>query len=457
MFKSWALQADGEVRERKRSFDPETGKTSCPQACGHCRAKKVKCTGEKTGCKRCEALGRACVYTQSTRGQNGPAAERANQTDSERASKRRSLSPQSVAATGNATEEAPNDSLFVAGDDNCAEASDINSRHPDTPPPPILGDVSSSGSSSEPSSACSAILATDDFNMSDVALPTDFNAHLEDFFVDLEGRTANGFDVENTIVAKPLGISPPQDAPSLLEGTASAPLAFLNHDSKPDEVDSYGPFYSGPAPHDILQLITNSGDAFPYIPTPVSPTLPSFPTDLNCRCLQRIVLLMDEVEDMLGDDPPDPAKDSPATSLAAHKEAVRHVQAMLGCDSCISSAENMTIVTFLVSKLAQLCRRVSELIASSGKGGGSATGSTTATSSATAENDKDMGIGGYKVESDEEYRVVIGGLLGLQLRKLNFAVQQLTQVSSKLESHAMSRRLGAVKRTLASLLAQHEL
>lgn len=455
MFNSWALHADGEVRERKRSFDPETGKTSCPQACGHCRNKKVKCTGEKTGCKRCEALGRVCVYTQSTRGQNGAAGERANQSDSERAAKRRSQSPKNTALTGSTAKAAPDDPIFVAGDDISAETSSIKSRHQDTPPSPAPGDLSSSSASSEPSSTCSAIFATEDFDMTDVKIPTDFNARLEDFFVDLEGRTASGYDIHEPIAAKSIDISSSQLTQSPIEGTAGVSLDFLNHNTTLDDADSsYGPFYTGTEPHEIMELITKPEHTFTYIPTPVSPTLPSFPTDINCRCLQRIVLLMDEVEDMLGDDPPDPSKDSPATSLAAHKEAVRHVQAMLGCDSCISSADNMTIVTFLVSKLAQLCRRVSDLIATSGKSGGSTASAATTT---TTENDKNMGIGGYKVESDEEYRVVIGGLLGLQLRKLNFAVQQLTQVSSKLESHAMSRRLGAVKRTLASLLAQHEL
>jgi len=63
MFSSWKIGADGEPLQRPQVFDPVTAKTKGPQACTHCRARKLKCTGEKDGCYRCKSLTRICQYT----------------------------------------------------------------------------------------------------------------------------------------------------------------------------------------------------------------------------------------------------------------------------------------------------------------------------------------------------------------------------------------------------------
>lgn len=72
MFSSWRLDSNGQPSERPQVFDPVTAKTLVPQACVHCRAKKIKCTGEKDGCYRCKTLSRACKYTPGNKKGSGP-------------------------------------------------------------------------------------------------------------------------------------------------------------------------------------------------------------------------------------------------------------------------------------------------------------------------------------------------------------------------------------------------
>jgi hypothetical protein len=67
MFSSWKIGADGEALQRPQIFDPVTAKTKGPQACTHCRARKLKCTGEKDGCYRCKSLSRICQYSSRIR------------------------------------------------------------------------------------------------------------------------------------------------------------------------------------------------------------------------------------------------------------------------------------------------------------------------------------------------------------------------------------------------------
>lgn len=51
------------------SFDLINSRINCPKACDWCRDKKLKCSGELTGCQRCRARGHDCHYVNSTKKQ----------------------------------------------------------------------------------------------------------------------------------------------------------------------------------------------------------------------------------------------------------------------------------------------------------------------------------------------------------------------------------------------------
>ncbi|KAK5997728.1 hypothetical protein PT974_00085 [Cladobotryum mycophilum] len=54
-----------EVQELRSAFDPVTARSSQHQACNNCHAKKLKCSGEKSGCERCATSQLVCEYTRS--------------------------------------------------------------------------------------------------------------------------------------------------------------------------------------------------------------------------------------------------------------------------------------------------------------------------------------------------------------------------------------------------------
>ncbi|KOS17698.1 Arabinolytic transcriptional activator araR [Escovopsis weberi] len=55
-----------QVQQLRSAFDPVTARSNQHQACNNCHAKKLRCSGEKSGCERCIAGSLVCEYTRST-------------------------------------------------------------------------------------------------------------------------------------------------------------------------------------------------------------------------------------------------------------------------------------------------------------------------------------------------------------------------------------------------------
>ncbi|KAI1810275.1 hypothetical protein GGS20DRAFT_568277, partial [Poronia punctata] len=82
MLSTWRLNSKSGNETQRQGFDPVTAKPIVQQACQNCRVKKLRCSGEKTGCCRCKTLSRDCVYAQI--GTRGP---RRSQKNKEHASR----------------------------------------------------------------------------------------------------------------------------------------------------------------------------------------------------------------------------------------------------------------------------------------------------------------------------------------------------------------------------------
>ncbi|KAI1505072.1 hypothetical protein F5X99DRAFT_369415 [Biscogniauxia marginata] len=457
MFNSWIFKADGALSERKRTFDPGTGKTVCPQACSHCRAKKLKCTGERSGCQRCKALSRACVYIQSARGQHGANNRRADQSERKPTTPEKQQHRKRSTNSKHVEDGSPRGSGLV--DDLLinpvsTERSHARSNPPTSPQSTLPKPSTDSPSISPPPSSSSlpvsrASLVSGDFSPNGEATPLPFD--LESFFVDPGGPDENYVTADMMMLADNSGNIDLSDQVNSAGCSESSSLSSLdiysvlgglsNHTnehylSQGPCMGDLGPFYPSLTAETDFEMVLDS--------TPTSSFLSSPESMSSCECLQRILLLMDEVEDMLGEESSSIIEEMPDLVLATHKEALRHMREMLQCAKCAGSVENMTVLTFLAAKLARLCRRVPRAL-NMNRNPDSVMRNT------FAEDEGSVCIRSYKVDSLDEYQAVVRGLLELQLHELNDLVKQLVNVSLSLESDAMARRLAAAKRTLAAI------
>ncbi|KAL7943764.1 hypothetical protein V8C42DRAFT_328392 [Trichoderma barbatum] len=70
------------VQELRRASDPISARSSQHQACNNCHAKKLKCSGDKSGCERCVSSQLPCEYTRSPSRRGGRKSSGRNSTDS---------------------------------------------------------------------------------------------------------------------------------------------------------------------------------------------------------------------------------------------------------------------------------------------------------------------------------------------------------------------------------------
>ncbi|PHH79476.1 hypothetical protein CDD80_4703 [Ophiocordyceps camponoti-rufipedis] len=105
MFGTWKYDPEtDEVQNLRRAYDPITARSNQHQACDRCHEKKLKCSGDKTGCDRCATSGHQCIYkrprSRSSRKGNKPDHDTMETTRQEISSPRRrpSSRPRGLAA-----------------------------------------------------------------------------------------------------------------------------------------------------------------------------------------------------------------------------------------------------------------------------------------------------------------------------------------------------------------------
>ncbi|KAI1409851.1 hypothetical protein F5Y13DRAFT_169063 [Hypoxylon sp. FL1857] len=396
MFASWkpVTNSDGSnvfLCKRPHTFDPVTAKTERPVACSQCRAQKVRCTGERTaeGCERCQTLRRKCTYTP------------------------RRSSPGSIPA-----EEAPG---FTD--------TDLQPGSPGLPTPaPTEGHRGSVSSAS-----------------------TDSTSH--EWMHESHGHYTHGIDLSNF----QLGHEFTRYSAFALMGNCEVQsasgqiLATQEHEHSLFRNPQHAEIYSGasePPENSSPRAQSRLPQAESLFPSQTQARdggdAPRS-SGSDCQCLHHVVILMDELE-LLGE----PTNTHPPIDgiLVAHRKALHQAEDMLTCTSCVTRVENMTILTFLVSKLTDMCCRAMSALSSYGTAGEpppiaspSGAGKAPATT-----------IGAYRLESEAEYVAVVRVLLRLGLDRLLNLVSTLQGVGRRLGSETMGRRLGVCKRTIGGLL-----
>ncbi|KAI0839482.1 hypothetical protein F5Y06DRAFT_23193 [Hypoxylon sp. FL0890] len=395
MFASWkpVTNSDGNnvfLCKRPHTFDPVTAKTERPVACSQCRAQKVRCTGERNGegCSRCQTLRRKCTYPP-----------------------RRSTIP---------GDDAPG---FID--------TEIRPGPLELPTPAPTEDSRSSVSSASSNRADHGWIHESQGGYSN-------SIDLSNFQLDHEITRYSGFDL--------MGNCEAQSVPQHISILATPEPSLFRSPQHPGIYSSTSePTVSSspPAPSRFpqaeslfssqTQTQTQGGDD-----TPRS-------SGSDCQCLHRVVMLMDELE--LLSEPSNPHIPIDGI-LVAQRKALRQAESMLTCGSCAARIENMTILTFLVSKLTNMCCRAMSALSPCGTAGASP---PIVDQRRTSEAPTTV-IGAYRLESETEYIAVVRVLLRLGLDRLLGLVSALQEVGRRLGSETMDRRLGVCRRAIEGQL-----
>lgn len=395
MFSTWKFQTTdngaAELSKQPQVFDPMTARTKGPQACMHCRAKKVgnivinhaayreilatnrtqiKCTGEETGCERCRTLVRKCVYAK---GGSGP---KHRSTSSREKRRRRPSVQQSQAFPTPALtpEEEPLSSL-IDEDFSWIECSDES--------------------------------------IQDTLINTEVDKS-QSMIIDLT-------DWDTRTVMPSMGLELAEPATPLEKTTTDIGLQYASDDSR----SSIG------AIKDVPEW---GGHTFGIVPDLELPSPSTTVSTEPCNCLRRVVLLMDEAKSLTNIDAR--AVDS---TLATNKEALSHGRDMLACTTCVLRVEYMAILMFMLDEMVRLAQSITNLLQPQNQ-------------KMHVGRIKVISFGNYEVDSCEEYSIIVRGLLSLQLKELQSLTKRLREVSQQVHSNYMAKRLESTEAAITAML-----
>ncbi|KAI3319190.1 hypothetical protein HD806DRAFT_510277 [Xylariaceae sp. AK1471] len=432
MFSSWKLNTDGNPSERPQVFDPVTAKTRGPQACDHCRAKKVKCTRDKDGCYRCKSLSRVCRYTPGSTKQ-GHANEKA--TSSEVTAPQTTSPPyEPPAGTGigggttplqqlPGLPKSPLETLMPWDTINCSNLEPCFDSHASC----LLWDGVNQNLNDSDGASRGTGNSPQSIDILDAVNSNFINNSPSEIFH--PNRKLN-----SGMLLAPLD-DPENDALYGFNTPTATPSPSLQTQIQPqDQARQFGL-----SEHANQSGSTEGNFESRTLDLSLSKRLPS-----SCACLNRMALLMDEVE-LLGD----VDTDNLDSALATHKDALRHGRHMTVCSLCTVRTEHMIMLTFLTDKMASLCRHISNKISRLPSPSSSSTGLTNGT--LLSNEDRGLVLGSYAIDSPEEYQALLRVLLRLHLRELFLFIERLKQVAQQLKSETMTRRLTGTSLSLEVL------
>ncbi|KAI0107967.1 hypothetical protein F4776DRAFT_416966 [Hypoxylon sp. NC0597] len=398
MFASWkpVANSDGSdvfLCKRPHTFDPVTAKTERPVACCQCRAQKVRCTGERNGegCSRCQALRRKCTYSPRRSSNSTPGEEASGFTDTE-------SRPGPLELPTPAPTEDSGRPVSSASSNRTAHGWIHESQ----------GSYSNS------------------IDLSNFPLDHEF-ARYSAFALMGNCEVQSGRFVPQQILATPEHSLFRSLQHAGIYQSASEPATNCSPRTQSRLPQAESAFSS--------QTQTQVRDG---ADTPRS-------SGSDCECLHRAVILMDELE-ILSE--PTNTRLPVDGILVAHRKALRQAEGMLACGSCAARVENMTILTFLVSKLTDLCCRAMSALSSR-----CATEASPPIANHPGPTEAPATVvGAYRLESEIEYIAVVRVLLRLGLDRLLGLVSALQGVGRRLGSETMGRRLGVCKSAIGGLL-----
>lgn len=129
--------------------------------------------------------------------------------------------------------------------------------------------------------------------------------------------------------------------------------------------------------------------------------------------------------------------------LAALKEALGCAKDLMQCPRCQTKPECMTVLTFLIGKLTNLCEVIAAEYATSLK------------STPDVEGEGSLLpwlMGDYEADSTREWHAVMEALLRLQLRDLYSVMNRMIDISAAMQLGFACKKLDFAQKRIAILL-----
>ncbi|KAI1103414.1 hypothetical protein F4804DRAFT_310014 [Jackrogersella minutella] len=458
MFGIWRHDPDsrggGNIRQ---SFVPANVRVSPSQSCKHCRAKK-----SKAGCSRCKTLNSVIRYAKP--GESGKYRRKAQKSTSDQDWILNGISEDagqdafeclpSTSAPENWT--MPEGMDFEGHQDKTIQESLPHYNTPDHTPGTNSGSIDPSLDSSrktpplQPPNPLSTLLQ-DDIDMSSW----------------IRSPVSHG-DSGHIITALPG--SEVEDDPEVIGASSLCTPHIITPESTQNQNNNFNQQEPPPKRGNFRERNLSIDGT-------------SITSDLQCRCLARVVLLLDVLESP--SDNPDSISSchSLDSILASIKETLSHAGAMLCCSLCTSKMENMTILALLFSCLASTCQIIAEkyphendLTSAHSSYYNYGRYDLTPLSRSTAshvdqgvqegqddyfqgygfetsrENDvRETVVGEYEIDSPEEWRALMRALAGLQLQQLHSMMQGMKTVPLVANCKSLLRRLTTAEGKLTSV------
>ncbi|KAI1282774.1 hypothetical protein F5Y07DRAFT_386046 [Xylaria sp. FL0933] len=441
MLQTWRLNSkDQNETHQRQAFDPETARPIVQQACNSCRVKKLRCSGEKTGCFRCQTLSQECVYAQNaTRGSARARKNKESASKVDRGSRRPSTTPSLVSSA-------------------TTPKSETRTASPRQEPLPLVPSAPNlelqwapvqSGSDSANTIALESDMAT-------------FEPH--DYLQMQDMPTTQVTGIEPHLNGDTWLWSWPE--PSQEDHIVSAKASWEGTALPLSVISTFGSWESG----------VHGYDEAPVTPTTKQPTLGSIVPEIQlspsslppqtttsqhnqddyewrqlqarvpCQCLQRVVFLLEELDsEAIGTN----VKEI-GPWLSRHKEALRCSEALLMCPLCQAKPEHMTILAFLTDRLMAMCDNVVSAYLLSLEGD----------TSQRIINHKDGAwlvlVGNFEIDSPHEWSALVRTMLVMQLRGLDALMARFKDLLQSVGGEGVRRKADSTQARILMLLEKLE-
>ncbi|KFY24020.1 hypothetical protein V491_02326 [Pseudogymnoascus sp. VKM F-3775] len=383
------------------------------KACNNCRAKKLKCTGQLSGCSRCESLDIRCIYADA-RGGKGAGQERnapgaVGQVDGDRSQQQSIHASQPAQGSEQRT------------------ASPPSMETQDTAEPPQ--------SSAQPVQWLRSESDGDDImNVQSLNVMTDTSSN--------GGQNSSAFpDKHDALGPSDNDSCSPMDAaqwstfsPSILDTTCMSQPGFLSDDLIFCDMgiphlnfttNSQNPL-SGlvPASEGMNHTDMNWGSLSSEVGSRLEPTAVGIISQSTCDCSKRIIFLIDELESRLTCGAVQELDDLDS-ALSSHKEALGYGKGLLSCSRCSAQHENKILLSLLANQLVMLCDCVVSTYLNAMRSWDDACQYKTF-------------FGEYEVDSAMEWDVLLKNLIVLQLSALYSFVRDMRGPEQAQEARSLA-------------------
>ncbi|KAF1988031.1 hypothetical protein K402DRAFT_39285 [Aulographum hederae CBS 113979] len=405
-------------------------------ACLECRAKKVRCSGEKTGCERCRNSGNSCEYVS----RDGRASRRKKRKNKER------MEPAPRSSTNTASSSSIS-SPSSRGSSSRASSSVLSSLPEDAsssigtspslagadsfvPPTPILPDFSyyddlslgHSTGSSTPLDGISQTGGIPSFYNQD-SFSSSWSSPVQENY-DLMNNNPFPFDYSSSMMTPSLAT----DNNSLLSSYPSSVLTST--ETSPADIPYQYPQYNANMlPTPPASIGNNSISSASYRQTQ-SPTLDPTAAGQMCSCFQNALNILEELEAN--------NRRMQVFSLDCvcrfQQEVLGHCNLMLECERCKAASGNFMLLAFIGEKLAASFEKAATKcdeqqamnetnLAAQMMGLDMGLGNQ-------MEGQTKMSVGQYEVRDPQEWGRLMRMLLLTQLQKLGGVIGKLKGIAS---------------------------